>query len=305
MRWREAGSSCPRLSVSAGLRLAGGVLLGGLRLRTRLEHVEHPVGDEEAADDVDRAEGDRDHEQRLAEGVQFGEPEQQQAAEQHDPVDRVGAAHQRRVQRVGHLGDHDETDEAREHEDREVRRQYACQHHPSSPPLPPSPTVGPLVVVDVSSTAALAPGFTISPSRTMQAPATISSSKSSFSSTSPSAPPSLAATSRSSSASTLRANICEECSAMLAGRFKGETIFTSCLTTVWPGSVSSQLPPDSPAKSTITEPGFMPRTASAVTNLGAGRPGTSAVVMTTSKPLIASGSACCCCARSCSVSSRA
>ena len=45
----------------------------------------------------------------------------QQAAEQHDPVDRVGARHQRRVQRVRHLRDHDEADEAGQHEDREVR----------------------------------------------------------------------------------------------------------------------------------------------------------------------------------------
>ena len=57
------------------------------------------------------------------------------------------------------------------------------------------------------------------------------------------------------------------------GRFSGETIFTSCRTTVSPGSVSSQLPPASPARSTITEPGFMPSTASAVTSFGAGRPG--------------------------------
>ncbi len=92
---------------------------------------------------------------------------------------------------------------------------------------------------------------------------------------------------------------------MLAGRFSGETILTSWRTTVSPGSVSSQLPPASPARSTITEPGFIPSTASAVTSLGAGRPGTSAVVMTTSKPLIASVSACCWRARSSSVSSRA
>ncbi len=45
---------------------------------------------------------------------------------------------------------------------------------------------------------------------------------------------------------------------MLAGRFSGETIFTSWRTTVSPGSVSSQLPPASPARSTITDPGFMP-----------------------------------------------
>ena len=49
----------------------------------------------------------------------------------------------------------------------------------------------------------------------------------------------------------------------------------------------------------------MASTAAAVTRRGAGRPGTSAVVITTSKPLIAFSSAFCCCARSSSVSSRA
>ena len=100
----------------------------------------------------------------------------------------------------------------------------------------------------------------------MHAPLTISSSKSSCSS--PSSP-----TSSSSSASTLRANSCEACSAMLAGRFSGETILTSWRTTVSPGSVSSQLPPASPARSTITEPGFIPSTASAVTSLRRRAPG--------------------------------
>ena len=95
------------------------------------------------------------------------------------------------------------------------------------------------------------------------------------------------------------------CSGMVAGRFSGEAIVTPCLTTVWPGSVSSQLPPVSPARSTTTLPGFIPRTAAAVTSRGAGRPGTSAVVMTTSKPPIASSRRFCCSARSSSVSSRA
>ena len=95
------------------------------------------------------------------------------------------------------------------------------------------------------------------------------------------------------------------CSGIVAGRFSGDAIVTSCLTTVRPGSVSSQLPPASPARSTTTLPGAMPATASAVTSLGAGRPGTSAVVITTSNPLIASSSFFCCCARSSSVSSRA
>src|SRR3954466_7482248 len=34
---------------------------------------------------------------------------------------------------------------------------------------------------------------------------------------------------------------------MVAGRFSGETMVTSCLTATWPGSVSSQLPPPSRA----------------------------------------------------------
>ena len=44
-------------------------------------------------------------------------------------------------------------------------------------------------------------------------------------------------------------------------------------TTVSPAFESSQLPPDSPARSTITEPGCMSRTASAVISSGAGAAG--------------------------------
>ncbi len=53
---------------------------------------------------------------------------------------------------------------------------------------------------------------------------------------------------------------------------------TSCLTTALCGSVNSQLPPCSAAKSTITLPGFMDATISAVISFGAGLPGMSAVV---------------------------
>ena len=49
-----------------------------------------------------------------------GDARDDQRAEQHDPVDRVRARHQRRVQRVWHLGDDHEADEAGEHEDGEV-----------------------------------------------------------------------------------------------------------------------------------------------------------------------------------------
>lgn len=54
---------------------------------------------------------------------------------------------------------------------------------------------------------------------------------------------------------------------------------TPCRTTASPGTVSSQLPPCSAAMSTMTLPGFMPCTISAVMSFGAGLPGMSAVVM--------------------------
>ena len=60
---------------------------------------------------------------------------------------------------------------------------------------------------------------------------------------------------------------------------------TPWLSMVRPGWVSSQLPPVSAARSTITLPGFMPATIAALMIFGAGRPGTAAVQTTTSMPL--------------------
>ena len=55
----------------------------------------------------------------------------------------------------------------------------------------------------------------------------------------------------------------------------------------FPSGVSSQLPPDSAAKSTITAPGRIVATVSLVTSRGALRPGIAAVVMTMSAPFAA------------------
>ena len=52
--------------------------------------------------------------------------------------------------------------------------------------------------------------------------------------------------------------------------------------TVSPGRVSSQLPPCSAATSTITAPGGIASTISAVSRIGAFLPGTAAVAITTS-----------------------
>ena len=81
------------------------------------------------------------------------------------------------------------------------------------------------------------------------------------------------------------------------------TIVTSCSTVVLPGVVSSQLPPASAARSTITEPGRIASTALAGISRGAGRPGISAVVITASKSAMRSASSCCCCACCSGVSS--
>ena len=61
---------------------------------------------------------------------------------------------------------------------------------------------------------------------------------------------------------------------MSEGRLSGEITLTPFSETiVSPASVSSQLPPESPARSTITEPGAMLATACSVISIGAGRPG--------------------------------
>ena len=72
------------------------------------------------------------------------------------------------------------------------------------------------------------------------------------------------------------------CSGIALGRLGSPTMVTPSSVTVSPGRVSSQFPPASAARSTITEPGRIPRAASAVMSTGAGRPGMSAVVMTAS-----------------------
>ena len=54
---------------------------------------------------------------------------------------------------------------------------------------------------------------------------------------------------------------------------------TPCFTTTCPGCVNSQLPPCSAAMSTMTLPGFIDCTISAVISFGAGFPGMRAVVM--------------------------
>src|SRR5438105_1141271 len=127
----------------------------------------------------------------------------QHTAQHHDPVDRVRAGHQRRVQGVRHLRDHLEAHERGQYEDGYVDHESvhrfcaSCRYWVA---------------------AAFAPSCTISPPRVTQAPAMISSSKSSFSWPS--------STISSSSDWMLRAYSWEACSAIVLGRLSGATILT-------------------------------------------------------------------------------
>ena len=94
---------------------------------------------------------------------------------------------------------------------------------------------------------------------------------------------------------------------IVAGRFSGAMIVTPLsVTTVSPALLSSTLPPSAlAAMSTMTEPGFMPSTASSVTSTGGLRPGTWAVVITTSIAAMCAVELCCWAACSSGVSWRA
>ena len=86
------------------------------------EHLQHAVGDDPSADDVERAEqhgrdGD-DVAERVVRRCRDGE-----RADEHDAVDEVRSRHQRRVQHRRHFGDEQESDEDREREDEDAERE--------------------------------------------------------------------------------------------------------------------------------------------------------------------------------------
>ena len=88
-------------------------------LRPALEHVEHPVGHEEAADHVHRPEDDRDEREDLLER-RVGGAGDDHRADEDDPVDRVRPRHERRVQERRHAADQLEAEQRGEREDREA-----------------------------------------------------------------------------------------------------------------------------------------------------------------------------------------
>src|SRR2546423_7279139 len=105
------------------------LLIALLRSAAALEHLEHPVGDDEAADDVRGGQHDGDEADHGRGRVLVTEPGDEHRADDHDPVDRVRPGHERRVQERRHLRDHLEAEEDRKHEDRHLEDEQQSVAH--------------------------------------------------------------------------------------------------------------------------------------------------------------------------------
>src|SRR5947209_15496682 len=99
------------------------------RVGLLLEHLEHAVGHDEAADDVRGAEHDGEEAHDPHERPLVTDAEHEHRADDDDPVDRVRARHQRRVQQCRHLRDHLEAEKDGEHEDRHLEDQQGVVTH--------------------------------------------------------------------------------------------------------------------------------------------------------------------------------
>src|SRR5690606_12111764 len=260
-------------------------------LLAALEHLEHALGDDVAADGITRGQEHADETDRHLEAG-LGTTQRHHGADQHDAVHEVRARHEGRVEDDRHPTDDLVPDERRQHEN--VKRDEAVNHRCASwsSVVPCHEHYWFFASRDWRVLSCF-----ISPSRVSTVFANTSSSQSIFSS------PSLIAGLRK--LNRFLAYISLACLPSFAGRLTGPTIFTLFSMTVSPARVSSQLPPVSAARSTITAPGIIVRTAAAEIILGAGRPGIAAVLITTSDTAISFSSAACCFCFSSSVSSRA
>src|SRR5438105_286150 len=193
-----------------------------------MEHLQHPVGHDESTEDVQATEHHGHEPQRLGqERVRL--PRNQYGTHQDNPVDGVGARHQRRVQHGGHPADDLEADDDGQCEnvcaEQYLRHLFILLVQPWRVRVTPQ----------LLATAVLV----------RQAERIISSSKSMCSD------PSL--TTYLMTPVTLREYIWLACTGRLLARLSGPRMLTPCRTTVSPGTVSAQFPPPSAARSTIAE----------------------------------------------------
>src|ERR1019366_7821225 len=255
-----------------------------------LEHLEHAVRNKKSAhhvaggrDDGDRAQHRRERALALA--------HQHNRSHHRNGVESVRQRHQRSVQQGRNVADDLEAKEAGQHENEQrinqvvahVFLQFSVLVSPvltktawKTATLPSARSeIHPLADVSAGSlknSRTLA--FTISPPRVTIVSRMISSCRLSCSL------PSFTMYARN--VVTLRAYIWLAWYGTLLARLMAPILVTPCSFTVSPVRVSSQLPPRSEARSTITEPGAIPLTISAVISTGDFFPGITAAVMTTS-----------------------
>src|SRR6476659_9362912 len=142
--------------------MASALLIAGAIPRPAAEHVQHPVRHEEAADDVRGAKRDADRAEHRRYRALVG-PGDEDGADDHDAVDRVRAAHERRVQRRRHLRDDLDSDERGQHEDRQLDEQalvHAVASWRSRLVTRPSCVTTASAVISSSKSSATAPSTT-------------------------------------------------------------------------------------------------------------------------------------------------
>src|SRR5262249_39586393 len=219
----------------------------------------HPVGDQKAADDVAGGCHDGDGSKHLGEHrpLLVLATDDDDRTHHRDRVQGVGERHQRRVQQRRYPPDHFKTDESGQHE--AVEAAHQVQRHELATSFAKN---------------SFTRGFATSPPRVSRVSRMISSSRLSCSF------PSLVRCSKN--ALRFREYIWLAWYGTVLARFTRPTMVTPYSTTISPDRVSSQLPPRSAARSTITEPGVIRETISLGTSTGDFFPGTTAAVITTS-----------------------
>src|SRR5690606_29100274 len=108
-----------------------GFRLAAFRGRFLLEHLEHPAGDEETAEDVDGGKRHGEHAHRLAE-ARFRERRREHGPDDDDRGDGVGHRHQRRMQGRRDVPDDVVADVDRQDEDDQVDDRDADSFHGSA-----------------------------------------------------------------------------------------------------------------------------------------------------------------------------
>src|SRR5690606_8149487 len=236
-----------------------------------LEHIQHAIRHQKTGHNIDAGQGDSDKAQHAGDiRRQLCATRADDGADNHDAGDGIGAAHQRGMKGGRNLVDQFYPDEQCQNENGKAE----CKQFHQSVSFW-------VEVCGVSRVSAL---WRTLPCWTTSVAATISSS--SLGTTRPSS------VMLSKKAVMLRVSSWEACTGTREGWLAWPTRVTPSTSTFWFRTVPSTLPPLSAARSTMTEPLFIRWIISWSISLGAGFPGTAAVVITRSARATQSASCC-------------